>query len=63
MGPWIWEILPQYWSCTRGSLFLSNGEEDRNMPLNTTVVKISCQEHRRDRMDSWSDLVWIIQGE
>lgn len=55
-------------SCTGtgGSLFLSNGEEDRNMPLkDSTETKMGCQEHqerRGGRMGSWSDLVWIVHG-
>jgi len=52
-------------SCTwtGGSLFLSNGEEDRNMPLtDSTETKMGCQERRGGRMGSWSDLVWIVHG-
>ncbi|PHU21329.1 hypothetical protein BC332_06436 [Capsicum chinense] len=42
---------------TSGSLFLSNGEEDRNVPLkDSTETKMGCQERRGGRMGSWSDL-------
>ncbi|PWA37412.1 ATP synthase subunit beta, chloroplastic [Artemisia annua] len=37
--------------------------EDRNMPLkDATETKMGCQERRRGRMGSWSDLVWIVHG-
>ena len=52
-------------SCTRtgGSLFLSNGKEDRNMPLKDSIeTKMGCQERRGGRMGSWLDLVWIVHG-
>ncbi|PHT26564.1 hypothetical protein CQW23_33827 [Capsicum baccatum] len=46
-------------SCTLtgGSLFLSNREEDQNVPLkDSTETKMGCQERRGGRMGSWSDL-------
>jgi hypothetical protein len=52
-------------SCTGtgGSLFLSNGEEDRNMPpKDSTETRMGCQERRGGRVGSWSDLVWIVHG-
>ncbi|QHO53282.1 hypothetical protein DS421_2g46550 [Arachis hypogaea] len=43
--------------------FLSNGKEDRNMPLkDSTETKMGCQERRGGRMGSWSDLVGIVHG-
>ena len=50
-----------YLNC--GSLFLSNGEEEQNMPLkDSNETKMDCQERRGGRMGSWSVLVWIIHG-
>ena len=50
--------------CTcSGSLFLSNGKEDRNMPLkDSTETKMGCKKLRGGRMGGWSDLVWIVHG-
>ena len=48
---------------TSGSLFISNGRKDRNMPLKNSIkTRIDCQERREGRVGSWLDLVWIVHG-
>lgn len=41
-------------TCISGSLFLSNGLGDLNMPLkDSNETKMGCQECKRGRMDNW----------
>lgn len=48
---------------TGDSLFLGNGEENQNIPLKDfTKTKIGYKKHRRGRMDSWSNLVWMYMN-